>query len=273
MGQRLDDVATNCRQISSILVPHTVVEEEGLFPEMAEELPDHIEVLRGEHREIESVVDEAARGFPGDPTCPDRLVGGLWAAVMATLSMRNTTLSNWTVTQGLRAEPLRHLVDAAMLVCLPWNQAMMACAPAHAVASATVAGTDGAVFEGAALVLGQAPPHAGVVPKFQGETQAGTDDRAAVAHRLGLLDLHQGWAGVADRKEQFGLFAQASTAVRPVHGTCLWGHLGPQVIRQERGRSCGYANRPCASASLGGAVRVFLIHACIYVHSCENYKG
>jgi Hemerythrin HHE cation binding domain len=75
MGQRLDDVATNCRQISSILVPHTVVEEEGLFPEMAEELPDHIEVLRGEHREIESVVDEAARGFPGDPTCPDRLVG------------------------------------------------------------------------------------------------------------------------------------------------------------------------------------------------------
>ena len=50
----------------------------GQRPEMAEEFPDHIEVLQGEHREIESVLDEVAHGFPGDPTWPDRLVGALF---------------------------------------------------------------------------------------------------------------------------------------------------------------------------------------------------
>ena len=63
-----------CQQILAILAPHTVVEEEGLFPEMTDEFPDHIEVLRSEHREIEKVLGEAAGGFPDDPTWPDRLV-------------------------------------------------------------------------------------------------------------------------------------------------------------------------------------------------------
>jgi len=73
-GQRLEDVAKCCRQILAILAPHTVVEEEGLFPEMADEFPDHIKVLRSEHREIEKVLGEAAGGFPDDPTWPDRLL-------------------------------------------------------------------------------------------------------------------------------------------------------------------------------------------------------
>jgi hemerythrin-like domain-containing protein len=73
-GQRVEDVATSCQQILAILAPHTVVEEEGLFPEMTDEFPDHIEVLRSEHREIEKVLGEAAGGFPDDPTWPDRLV-------------------------------------------------------------------------------------------------------------------------------------------------------------------------------------------------------
>ena len=51
-----------------------MVEEEGLFPEMTGEFPDHISVLRSEHREIEKVLGEAADGFPDDPTWPDRLV-------------------------------------------------------------------------------------------------------------------------------------------------------------------------------------------------------
>jgi hemerythrin-like domain-containing protein len=76
-GQRLEDVAKCCRQILAILAPHTVVEEEGLFPEMADEFPDHIKVLRSEHREIEKVLGEAAGGFPDDPTWPDRLLGVL----------------------------------------------------------------------------------------------------------------------------------------------------------------------------------------------------
>jgi len=73
MGQRLDDVVRDCRQISSILVAHTVVEEQGLFPEMTDEFPDHIEALRSEHHEIENVLGEAAGGSPDDPTWPDRL--------------------------------------------------------------------------------------------------------------------------------------------------------------------------------------------------------
>lgn len=73
-GGRLADVATSCRQILVILAPHTVVEEEGLFPEMADEFPDHIEALRSDHREIEKVLSEAADGPPEDPTWPDRLL-------------------------------------------------------------------------------------------------------------------------------------------------------------------------------------------------------
>jgi hemerythrin-like domain-containing protein len=77
-SQRLQDVVEICRQISSILAPHTVVEEQGLFPEMADEFPDHIEALRSEHRDIERVLDEATRGGPDDPTWPDRLRGALF---------------------------------------------------------------------------------------------------------------------------------------------------------------------------------------------------
>ena len=76
-GQHREDVAKSCQQILDILAPHTVVEEEGLFPEMTAEFPDHIEVLRSEHREIEKVLGEAFDGFPDDPTWPDRLLGAL----------------------------------------------------------------------------------------------------------------------------------------------------------------------------------------------------
>ena len=73
-GGRLEDVASSCQQILVILAPHTVVEEEGLFPEMAGDFPDHIEALRSEHREIEKVLGEAAEGPPDDPTWPERLL-------------------------------------------------------------------------------------------------------------------------------------------------------------------------------------------------------
>jgi len=55
-----------------------VVEEQGLFPEMAAEFPEHIDVLRSEHREIENVLGEAADRLPDDPTWPDRLLGALF---------------------------------------------------------------------------------------------------------------------------------------------------------------------------------------------------
>ena len=76
-GEDLRDVADGCQQISSLLAPHTLVEEEGLFPEMTEDFPNHIEVLRSEHREIEKTLGEATGGVPDDPTWPDRLLGTL----------------------------------------------------------------------------------------------------------------------------------------------------------------------------------------------------
>ncbi len=72
-GGRLEDVAAGCARVLAILAPHTVVEEEGLFPEMADEFPDHIDALRAEHREIEKVLGEATDGPPDDPGWPDRL--------------------------------------------------------------------------------------------------------------------------------------------------------------------------------------------------------
>jgi hemerythrin-like domain-containing protein len=70
---RLDDVADSCRQVRAVLGPHTVVEEEGLFPLLAGEYPSHVTALRAEHREIEAVLAEAADGVPTDPSWPGRL--------------------------------------------------------------------------------------------------------------------------------------------------------------------------------------------------------
>jgi hemerythrin-like domain-containing protein len=72
-----EEAADRCRQMVAVLAPHTVVEEEGLFTEMAQEFPDHIQALRSEHREIEKVLGEAADGFPDDPTWPARLLAVL----------------------------------------------------------------------------------------------------------------------------------------------------------------------------------------------------
>ncbi|MGN6244415.1 MAG: hemerythrin domain-containing protein [Motilibacteraceae bacterium] len=82
------DVATaaaTARDIAAVLAPHTVVEEEGLFPALAEESEDHaghIEQLRAEHRSIEAVLAEAVDapaplGVPLDPAWPARLLDAL----------------------------------------------------------------------------------------------------------------------------------------------------------------------------------------------------
>jgi len=76
-GQHLEDAAASAQQISSLLAPHTEVEEQGLFPEMTDEFPDHVAALRSEHHEIEKTLGEANEGVPDDPTWPDRLLGGL----------------------------------------------------------------------------------------------------------------------------------------------------------------------------------------------------
>lgn len=75
---RVDEAATTCRSMSVLLEPHTVVEEEGLFPELAEEFPDHVATLRSEHRVVEAALGEAAQGTPSDPTWPARVGDALF---------------------------------------------------------------------------------------------------------------------------------------------------------------------------------------------------
>ncbi|MGW3942719.1 hemerythrin domain-containing protein [Streptomyces phaeochromogenes] len=65
------------RRVSAVLVPHTTVEEQGLFPPLAEEFPEGMAALRAEHRHVEAVLDEAAAGVPADPVWPRRLLDAL----------------------------------------------------------------------------------------------------------------------------------------------------------------------------------------------------
>ena len=73
----VDRMARLARQIAAILVPHTEVEEHGLFPALADEFPDHIRVLQAEHSRIEAVLAEAANVTPTDPAWPSRLMDTL----------------------------------------------------------------------------------------------------------------------------------------------------------------------------------------------------
>ena len=73
----VEGAAKTAGRIAEILGPHTAVEEGGLFPLLAGEFPDHIEVLEREHRDIEGVLAEAADGPPADPAWPSRLMAAL----------------------------------------------------------------------------------------------------------------------------------------------------------------------------------------------------
>jgi hemerythrin-like domain-containing protein len=68
-----DSAAQSCRQMLTVLGPHTSVEEQALFPAMRAEFTDQIDQLRAEHREIEAVL--AAE--PTDPDWPVRLLAAL----------------------------------------------------------------------------------------------------------------------------------------------------------------------------------------------------
>jgi hemerythrin-like domain-containing protein len=68
------ELAVLARAIATVLAPHTVVEEQGLFPALAADFPDQVAVLHAEHRRIEAVLGEASAGIPADPSWPDRLV-------------------------------------------------------------------------------------------------------------------------------------------------------------------------------------------------------
>ncbi|MFJ9566177.1 hemerythrin domain-containing protein [Streptomyces fuscichromogenes] len=66
-------MAELARQIAAVLGPHTAVEEQGLFPALAADLPGQVAALDADHRRIEAVLAEAAGPFLADPTWPRRL--------------------------------------------------------------------------------------------------------------------------------------------------------------------------------------------------------
>ena len=69
--------AASARRIAAVLGPHTAVEENGLFPALEDEFASHVAGLVAEHRHIETVLAEAARGTPVDPRWPARLIDTL----------------------------------------------------------------------------------------------------------------------------------------------------------------------------------------------------
>ena len=77
-GQNLPRMAELARRITTVLGPHTRVEEDGLFPALVADFPDHIATLLDQHRLIEAVLGEAATGAPTDPTWPSRLADALY---------------------------------------------------------------------------------------------------------------------------------------------------------------------------------------------------
>ncbi|MFJ9448424.1 hemerythrin domain-containing protein [Kitasatospora sp. NPDC101235] len=105
-------MAETARAIAAVLRPHTEVEESGLFPFMAAEFPDHIEILEAEHRRIEAVLGEASDGTPTDPAWPQRLLDtlgqlrahilkeqdGVFPAALAQLSAEE-----WEAVEAVRA--------------------------------------------------------------------------------------------------------------------------------------------------------------------------
>jgi hemerythrin-like domain-containing protein len=108
----LGRMAHIARRITAILGPHTQVEEQGLFPALAADFPEHIDALRADHRRIEAVLGESADGPPADPAWPGRLMdimdklrehilkeqNGVFPAALATLSP-----SDWDAVGTVRS--------------------------------------------------------------------------------------------------------------------------------------------------------------------------
>jgi hemerythrin-like domain-containing protein len=80
---RAGDLSVAARQVGRILEvlePHTAVEEQGLFPALAGDFPDHVGQLTGQHRTIESALVEAISPPEGRPSADveARLVRALY---------------------------------------------------------------------------------------------------------------------------------------------------------------------------------------------------
>lgn len=57
-----------------LLAPHIAVEEEALFPALADDFPEHIRVLLADHDVIEHVLEEISRAMLPEPGWDRRLL-------------------------------------------------------------------------------------------------------------------------------------------------------------------------------------------------------
>jgi Hemerythrin HHE cation binding domain. len=107
-------MAQVAREITTVLTPHTRVEEHGLFPAMAADFPEQVAALEAEHRRIEAILAEASDAItPSDPAWPDHLIeamallrahilkeqDGVFPAALANLSTEE-----WEAVERVRAQ-------------------------------------------------------------------------------------------------------------------------------------------------------------------------
>jgi hypothetical protein len=80
-GARADtaQMAELARQIAAVLGPHTEVEEQGLFPALTPDFPDHIVGLRAEHRRVEAALG-GSDGYTGGSGLAGEAGGGTGVA-------------------------------------------------------------------------------------------------------------------------------------------------------------------------------------------------
>jgi hypothetical protein len=73
----MERMAVLTHRIADLLVPHTQVEEQGLFPVLEADFPDQMAELRREHRSVEAVLAESCALASWDPAWAARLLGAL----------------------------------------------------------------------------------------------------------------------------------------------------------------------------------------------------
>ena len=105
-------MAELAQRIAAVLGPHTEVEEQGLFPALAPDFPNHVASLTAEHRRVEAALSEAAAGTPADPAWPGRFAealallrehifkeqDGVFPAALATLGA-----ADWEAAEAVRS--------------------------------------------------------------------------------------------------------------------------------------------------------------------------
>lgn len=109
----MERMARVSRRIADLLVPHTRIEEQGLFPPLEADFPDQMAELRREHRSIETVLEESRAVASWDPAWAVRLLGaldllrwhiikeqdGVFPAALATLCT-----ADWAAMDALREQ-------------------------------------------------------------------------------------------------------------------------------------------------------------------------